>query len=71
MTTGAIGGEDAVSDWETQDGSPVRGAPLHLRKILLPTKVLQMRFLGHILENMLPTLFETYTPLYVCIINCL
>ena len=30
MKTGAIGGEDAVSDWEIQDGSLVRGTPLHL-----------------------------------------
>ena len=48
MTTGAIGGDDAVSDRETQDwvpseGNPVRGTPLHFRKILLP-----MWFLGHI-----------------------
>ena len=35
--TGAIGGEDSVSDQETQDGSPVRGTLLHLRKMLLPT----------------------------------
>ena len=46
--TGAIGGEDAVSDWETQDGSPVRGTPLHLRKFYFPQKHFKC-VLGHIL----------------------
>ena len=32
MTTGAIGGEDAVSDWEIQDWIPCEGDPPSLKE---------------------------------------